>query len=93
MFKFLHQQVDLDYMQRVEAIFADRRTFPPMAFEEDDRGKERENVNTKFLNLIRELDKVKPLSEVWNNYSLFISLGSIAYLYNENIMVKISVNL
>lgn len=93
LFGFLHQQLDLDYMAKVQAIFDDKRTFVPMTYEEDDRAAYRENINTKFLNLVRQLDKVKPLTELWNNYSLFISMGSNAFLYNDNIMVKISVNL
>lgn len=90
--KAFNINVDLDFMDKVNDIFKDKHTFVPANFEEDDRKTEREKINTKMLKFVKEVNKIKPMSEVINNLPLFVGMCSTLLLYNDNLTTKLTVN-
>ena len=88
----LNSQLDLKFQEKVENIFRDKRFFEPMSYEEEDRVTQREKINTKLLRFLKEINKIMPLNEVFNDLNLYCAMCLPTIIYNDNITTKISVN-
>lgn len=73
-------------------MFKDKQFFEPLTSEELTREQEREIVNIRLLRILKEAKKVGPLNEIFNDFPLFMAFVTQAFIYNDAITTKFSVN-
>jgi hypothetical protein len=88
----LNNMIDLKLKEKFEAIFKDKRFFEPFSHEEVDREKQREIINVQLLKFLKEVSKIVPLKEAFNNIFIWCALCEPAVLHNDAIVIKMSVN-
>ena len=91
--KEMNHAFDQEFFEKVTNIFLDKQIFVPANYEEDTREVLREKINTKMISVVKEINKIKPFSEVVNNFQHFITMCAPLLLYNDNLTTKFAVNL
>lgn len=68
---FNYSEVGIHNVEKFRHIMRDKAIFEPLSNEEDSRDVLREKINTRILKLLKEAKKVAPLSEIFNDFSLY----------------------